>query len=249
MTRHEENENEDEKITLTREELKDEIRKEIRHDGRRRFFVSLIMYLVFFFIMIALPFLLLAGVAAKTGLYQVPVLSGWLYEPPAPTRIVTPLVGAGPEVILNSMALKATYDPVRGIAELTLSEQELTTLIGASVEDASESGTLPFPMSSIQVALLGDGVMEIYAITEREGNQAPVILSVVPEIVNGGLELQTVDFYIGAFEVPDFLTDLLLDAFAGSVTDGLESGLSGVGTLDDIVVEEGKLRVYLAPRL
>jgi len=237
-----------EKITLTRGELKEEVRKEIRHESRRRFFVSCALYLVFFAFMLGLPFLLLAGIAAKTGLFQVPLLSGWLYEPSAPTRVVVPLVGSGPDAILASMAAKASFDPARGTAEMVLSEQELTTLLSASVTEASESGTLPIPLASMQAVLLGDGTMELYAITEREGNQAPVILTVTPEAVNGGLELQTEDFLIGAFDVPDFITNLVLDAFARSVTDSLESSLSGAGTLDDIAIEEGNIRVYLAPR-
>lgn len=245
MTRHDEIGGDDEKISLTRGELKEEIRKEMRHAARRRLLISLVLYLIFFAVMLGTPVLLLAGVAAQSGLYRVPILSAWLYEPPSPTRVVVPLAGSGPDAILASMAAKATYEPVRGIAELTLSEQELTTLIAASVSEASESGTMPFPLDSMQAALLGDGVMELYAVTEREGNRAPVILSVIPEAVDGDLKLRTEDFHIGAFDVPDFLTDLVLDAFAGSVTDSLEQALSGAGALDDIAVEEGKIRVHL----
>jgi len=237
-----------EKITLTRGELKEEVRKEIRRESRRRFYVSCALYLVFLTIMLGLPFLLLAGIAAKSGLFQVPVLSGWLYEPSAPTRIVVPLAGSGPDAILASMAAKASYDRASGIAEMSLTEQELTTLLSASVAEAAASGTLPIPLESMQAVLLADGTMELYAVTERKGNQAPVILTVTPNVVNGGLDLRTENFLIGAFDVPDFMTDLVLSAFARSVTDSLESGLSSVGTLDDIMVEEGKLRIYLAPK-
>ncbi|MEA3248967.1 MAG: hypothetical protein U9Q03_01260 [Patescibacteria group bacterium] len=248
MTRHEEGDG-GETITLTRDELKEEIRKEIKHDGRKKFLRHALLYLVFLFVMLALPFLLIAGVAAKSGLFQVPVLSSWLYEAPAPTRIVVPLAGATPESILASMSAKAAFYPARGVAELSLSEQELTTLIGTQLEQSSTDGALPFPITSAQVALLSNGSMELYAITERDGNQAPVILTVTPEIVNGGLELQAEEFMIGALSVPDFVSDMILESLTDSVMGGLEDGLSGVGALDGITVEEGNIRVSLMPRL
>jgi uncharacterized protein YpmS len=248
MTRHEEGEAND-KITLTRQELRDEIKKEVKHQARRRVVMTLVLYLVFFALMLGLPFLLLAGVAAKTGLYDVPVLTSWLYDPPAPTRTVVPLAGSNSDDILASMTARASFNEVLGIVELSLSEQELTTLIKQSVADAAEAETLPFPLESVQVALLGDGVMEFYAVTEREGNQAPVLLQVAPHAVNGALELETVDFLIGSFDVPDFMTDMILDAVTSSLTEGLEQGLAVVGGLDDIFVEEEKLRVELSPRI
>ncbi len=249
MIRQEGGENADGKITLTRDELKDEIRKELRHESRRRFFFSLALYLIFFFIMLGLPFLLIAVIAAQSGLYHVPVLSSWLYHPPAPVRIVVPLAGAGPDAIITSVTAKATYDQATGVAELTFSEQELTTLFAASVEEADASGTLPFPLESMQVALLDGNIMEFYAVTEREGYEAPVILSVTPQVTAGRLEMDTVDFHIGSFDVPDFMSDLVLDAFAANAMSGLEEGFAGVGALDDIGAEEGKLRVDIRPRL
>src|SRR3989338_3783526 len=152
-----------------REALKDEIRGEIRaergHQGRGGFFRVWpggsgffcgcgSSFLSLFFTLV-LPVLLLAGAAAKTGLFDVPFLTKRLYKPTAPTRVVAPLVGTTAEQILAGLSAKAKIDPATGKITLPITESELTTNLSAGLLEEGQAG-LPFTINSIQKAIKPD---------------------------------------------------------------------------------------------
>ena len=58
--------------------MKKEILSEIRHDERQRKVAGCLFWLAVKLVILAIPVVLAAVVIAKSGFYEVPLLSGWL---------------------------------------------------------------------------------------------------------------------------------------------------------------------------
>jgi len=137
MTRYEEHE------PVDRDQLKKEIRREIKRDEKKQRLVVGLIVLVIFFALLATPFLVLGVVVAKSGVRHVPILSEWFFKPVAPTKIVVPLLGSGPDAVLAAAIARINYNESIGSFTMYLTEQELTTVLNSSIS-GQESGALPF---------------------------------------------------------------------------------------------------------
>jgi hypothetical protein len=240
MTRQEEH-------ILDREELKQEIKAEIKREGRRhRLFVAAVALLVMLGIIIV-PFLVVTVLVARTGLWTVPVLTEWVYEPVTPTRIVTPLSGSNIENILGAVIARSNYNPNFGYLTLYLTEKELTTVLNSLVAEGDKNA-LPFSIDSLQAVLENDKV-EIYALTSRaDGSKVPILAGFVPQVKAGQLSIASTDLTIGTLDIPDFLTGAMANTAAGQLTKAVNAGLSDIGYLEKINVTPERIEFLVRPK-
>ncbi|MBU1028938.1 hypothetical protein KKE28_01900, partial [Patescibacteria group bacterium] len=213
---------------LDREQLKQEIKEEIKHDGRRKRIITVLITLFVMLAILSTPFLIVAVMAAKTGFVQIPVLTGWLYQPSNPTRLVVPLVGSDTETILNSAIARVDYNPNFNSLNFYLTEKELTTLL-SSVINSEDKNPLPFQLDSVQ-AVLEDDRIEVYALTDGDNDsKVPILVSFVPRAEGGQLTIESVDVKIGAFKVPNFLAGLVVGSAANNLAGSVNSMLGDAG--------------------
>ncbi|MFA6603586.1 MAG: hypothetical protein WCT10_01935 [Patescibacteria group bacterium] len=230
-----------------REALKKEILTEIHHEQRRKKLLGCAGCLVLELLAVAVPLLLSAALVAKTGLVTVPVLTGWLYEPSQPARQVLPLVGSTGEQIAKTAALKSKYDALLQSLEISFSEAELTTIIRGSL--AAAGAQLPVALSGTQIAV-DPGHLEFYGLIDRPDRQATVRADIEPVVQNGQLKIKVTGLRLGALDIPDGLSGLFASVLDRVIGEALTSAMSGLGGLNSIVLEPGRMRflIHYVPR-
>lgn len=226
--------------------MKTEIKQEIRHEERRKRTVRLLTGLLIAFVVIAVPVLFVSAQLAKTGFFDVPVLSAWLYKPTMPTRTVIPLYGSKPDDIYRVVGTKINYDPQTSLAKLPMTEAEITTIAQHGVASAPPD-QLPFPIKTMQVAIDPDSV-EIYAISPQKHRDATVRVRFRPQVKDGGLKVNVQEIAIGSLIVPNKVGDMLFSIFGSFVTDSVSKSIGQVGTLSDIELEQGIVRFVFYPK-
>lgn len=238
MTRHEDG------GSIDREELKQEIRREIKKDERNSRLMRMVIMLSIVLLLLAAPFLVAGVLVAKSGLVHVPVLSGWLYNPVSPSRTVTPLLGSSSEVIMNSAITRADFNPNFGSVKIYLTEKELTTVLNSAISK-DESGALPFSVESVQ-AVLSEGSVEIYALAVRDdGMRVSLLVGLVPAVEQGRLTMDSTSLIIGSLKMPDFVADLIVDSMTGGLAGAINDALAGGGTLENVEVSKERVTVML----
>ncbi len=238
MTRHEDG------GPIDREELKKEIREELKADERSRRLKWMLAMLLIMVALLVAPFVVTGVIVAKTGLVQVPVLSALLYDPVMPSRTVTPLVGSTPEAVLNAAVTRAEYNSNFGTLKLYLTEKELTTVLNSAISNEEVTDT-PLPLKSGQ-AILTDGQIEIYVLTERDdGRSVPILMNVSPDVQNGRLVTTQSEITIGSLKVPNFAAHSLVQSMTSGLSNAINDALSEGGQLEMIKVTDGRVEIIL----
>lgn len=178
------------------EEVKREVKDELRREGRKRLCWKLAWYCLF----LGASVLFVSITLAKTGLVRVPLLSSRLYHPVTPTRLVAPLVGETAEVAWRESLASAKYDNLTGVVTMGMDENRLTTVVREGL--AAQADALPFKTKDAQVAL-DSGRAELFFYTERDGQTVPVRVAFVPSVDrNGNLVIDVPEVKVGGAEVP-----------------------------------------------
>ncbi len=228
-----------------RETIKKEIKQEIRSEDKRKRLIGCSVLFIVIVLAIGMPTLYVAAQFAKSGFFDVPVLSRSLYKPSEPVRAVIPLVGSKPEDIYRVLGTKVKYEPQTSQATFSVSESELTTLVQHSVASAPPN-VLPFPIRTIQVAIDPDAV-EIFAISPQKNRDATVRVRFKPTVKNGDLRADVAEIKIGSLVVPQKIGQLLFSAFSTLVTDSVTTAVANVGRLVDIGLDQGTARFVIVP--
>ncbi|HTK05099.1 MAG TPA: hypothetical protein VL500_05935 [Candidatus Eisenbacteria bacterium] len=229
-----------------REAIKTEIKQEMRHEERRKRTVRLVTGLLIAFVVIAVPVLFVSAQLAKTGFFDVPVLSAWLYKPTAPTRTVIPLYGSKPDDIYRVVGTKISYDPATSLAKLPMTEAEITTIAQHGVT-AAPPESLPFPIKTMQVAI-DPGSVEIYVVSPQKKRDATVRVRFRPQVKDGSLKASVQEIAVGSLIVPNKVGELLFSIFGAFVTDSVSKSIGQVGTLSGIELEQGIVRFVFYPK-
>ncbi len=209
-----------------REAIRDEVRAEMAQEKHSRQLKGCGCALLAFAVLIGAPIGLTIWVIAKSGFIEIPVLSDLVYRPPAPVRQVVPLVGTDAETIAKSLAATAKPGSASGTAEITVSEQELTTFLAAAVQ----SGDLPqLPLAgkitSAQAAIDPDFIEIYLSAAMANGQPQPIILRVLPTVVSGQLNFRVKEAVLGSFPLPAAIFEPLLNKAAASAM----ARMSGTG--------------------
>lgn len=178
------------------EEVKREVKDELRREGRKRLWWKVFWYFLF----TAVPLAILAVMVARTGLMRIPLLSNSLYRPVAPTRLVAPLVGETAEVAWRESLASAKYDKLTGVVTMQMDENRLTTAIREGL--AAQADALPFVAKDAQV-VLDRNRAELFFYTERDTETVPVRMTFLPSIDRlGNLNVDVTEVVVGGAVVP-----------------------------------------------
>lgn len=134
-----------------------------------------------------------AWVVAATGIVAIPVLSGWIYEAPAPSRIVAP--GLSLEAFAKGGSFRGA---VADIPETTLT---------AMVRDAlATSGQTWFDEHGAQAARLDStrGI-ELYLPLRDNARKSAVVAHLDVSDDQGTLVVTVIDAKIGSWNVPAWI--------------------------------------------
>ncbi|MFH2062528.1 MAG: hypothetical protein ABIJ46_00020 [bacterium] len=233
-----------ENVGLDREELRKEIRSELSHRGRRRLLLSAFVYLAVLIVLLLVPVIGLATLAARSGLAEVPVLTDWLYHPEPPRKVVRPIEGMDTNSLLTVVASRITRDPVTGIMRLSLTEQELTTLLSSAVDSAAaDDPSLSSAVSTVQASFGDDGAVDLYVVTGSDYGGVPISARVRPDVVDSRLTLQAEDLTVGSMVLPDFLADMMVKSVLSRMDQAVTGLLGDSGRLESVGVEAGRLNV------
>jgi|SRR3989339_2177841 len=235
---------EDGRQYVNRDELKREIKAELSHESWRRVLKMIIVYLVVSVILSLVPILGLTTLVARSGLMKVPLLSDWLYHPDSPERIVLPLAGTDPDDIMSIVATRTSFNPVTETLDLTISEQELTTLLSGVMLFGSEVQNLPLPIKSVQASFEGD-LIHVYALTGDEYNGIPLSIGLRPSVVGGLVWFKAEGLTVGSLPIPDVIADVMIKSMNTGLNKAIEQGLGENGELRSIVIVGDKLKVSL----
>lgn len=231
---------------INRDELKKVIRHELFFEIFRRKALGCLGWLLIAFLVLGVPTLLIASAFAKSGFADVPVLSRWLYEPSEPIRAVRPYAGTTTDDVLTSVGRRAKYDLHTGLVTVTVSETEFTTIVAESIATAPPD-SLPFPISSVQVAI-EPRTVELFAISPQEGRDATVRLRVSPTVASGKLGLEVRELRLGAQNIPKSLAQFGTSFLTGVVSRTISEQFAAAGELVDVETDIGELRLIMLPK-
>jgi hypothetical protein len=191
-------------------------------------------------VLIGLALVVLWGLA-RAGVVQVPLLSPGAYEA-APVRAVRPLVGSTAAQVSQTVAASVQFSPNAGTAAVVLDEAQLTTLVADAASRQAGAN-----MVDVQVAVTPTFI-ELFANRVREdGSKVPMRLRAVPSSLNNELQLEVIEALMGSVEVPAWMRRTLgsgaVAAFERSI-----SGLGASADVEDVVLQDGVLRIVLRPR-
>ena len=230
-----------------REAIKKEIKQELRHEGARKRLLSCGVLLVVALFVVVGPIIYVSAQLAKTGFFDVPVLSRSLYKPTVPARTVLPLFGSKTEDIQRVLGTKVRYDPTTSQATLPVTEAEITTLVQHAIA-AAPPNTLPFPIRTAQVAI-DPTAIEIYAISPQKNRDATVRVRFRPFVKAGELKADVEEIAVGSLLLPKRLGNLMFSAFGAIVTDAAAEQVGNIGRLVNIELEEGAVKFIIVPNI
>ncbi|MBN1585457.1 hypothetical protein JW899_03765 [Candidatus Uhrbacteria bacterium] len=229
----------------SREGLKREIRDEIRREDRHRRIRRWLFWLAVKLAVLATAVILAASLVARSGWYEVPLLSSWLYRPLEPIRIVVPLSGYGSEAVTGSALSRAEYDSASGDFAVDLTEQELTTLIAEAVTATADRS--PVELRSVQATVDPEGI-EVFAVAVRPKRDVTVRFLVAPRAENGKLILDITAVTVGSLDIPKVFVGLASKNLSGRLSEILPVGNGGLGELREIRSGEGRVVLVFHPK-
>ena len=236
----------------SRSELKKEILEEIHQEERHRKFVNCLGCLFLKLLLFLIPVVIAAALVAQSGFFEVPLLSKWLYHPSTPQRTVVPLVGYDSEQIMKAAMTRADYNPTAGQLNISLTEQELTTMARAALvntEQGTAGGGASSSFKTVQMAVSQEGI-EFFAVTPRPERDVTIKILFLPAIdAKGELNLTVKKLEVGSLDIPSALINLLTKTFARQMTQQMNSILSGAGRLVGVKTGEKTLYLNFQPEL
>ncbi|MBI4280707.1 hypothetical protein HY628_00745 [Candidatus Uhrbacteria bacterium] len=169
---------------------------------------------------------LIALALAKTGLVRVPFFSRF-YEPPRPSRWVTPQEPSLESVINSQLARQRKNEPLT----IRLTEETLSAALRQALPP--EKGRL----GHVQVAL-SDGVMEIFVELPRPEKSSALRLWIIPFVENGSVSFRVKRVEIGELRIWHRLVNAFLKPAASQSLEPLQNFSIG-----DISVQNGTLEL------
>lgn len=227
----------------SREQMKREIMSEIRRDERHRRTWGCLRWMLVKLGLFLVTLLIVAVGIAKTGLYEIPVLTNWLYQAGEPTRVVQPLMGYDDEQVMQGAMARAEYNGSTGLFSVNLTEKELSTLATGAV--GVKDDNFDFTIKSAQMAVMEQGI-EVFTVLSRPERDVTVKILVDPLVKDGKIVLDAKELQVGSLNMPSFLVSSVSKLISGQFMDSLATGL---GELQDVQTKEGELTIIFKPQI
>jgi hypothetical protein len=229
--------------SVDRESLKQEIKAELQLETSRKALrkkLGCAAFLVLFFGVIACSVL---AFVAKTGLVRIPFFTAAFYKPAVASRVVRPLVGSMPEQVAATIATRVRIDSITGIAKVTVTETELTTLVRAGLAQSGNG----LALQNGQVSIDADA-MELFGIMIKDGREIPARVRIAPVVRNENVELEIRSAVIGGASVSPAVAGALTSSFLRDAMNAFSRSIESFGVLEDIILESGKLTIVVRPK-
>jgi hypothetical protein len=226
-----------------RQNIRKEIREELRGEDRRKGMVKFGGCLLTLLIFIGIPTAFVAVEAAKTGLVTVPLLTPMLFKEEGPSRVVMPLVGAKPEQVMQIAFARYSYDAATSLLTVPIREEEMTTVFRDAIDHAPPN-TLPFPMKDVQL-LVDDDDVEMFAHVSRAGHESSLRVRFHPVVVGGQL---TTLVRLGNLTLPHWMGSAITGTVGRAFITSFEANLSTFGKLEKVLLQKGTLKLVLKPK-
>lgn len=189
-----------------------------------------------------------AWVVAASGLYEVPLFSGWAFHEPEPLHEVVleedyENVGVLERMRTEINELIRTHYPGQlrvSAASVSIEETLLSTYLYQNVSMAA--GHADAEIEKAQVALEPQG-MEIFVHMIHKGRPVYISFLVIPQVVDNDIYLDIQSARIGSLPIPSFAASFVLNTFLGSALSVLQIPAVGFVHLDSIDLLYGKLKL------
>lgn len=219
---------------LLREEVKKEIKKEFfRKDLKGKFKKLFSRFGCLILVILVLAGLLLVGAAvlAKTGLWEIPVVSKIFYQEPKPIRQVA-VTKTSTQIMtdLGWRAAKAALRSQSPVISLPLSEEEITVLARDSFSQSSLLSSR-LNVDTLQLAIEPSEVeffSQLYWPKETH-----LTVGFKPVVEEGKIKLVLTRWRLGGLEMPMSLGNWLLTKILGNRFDQIMTSV-----LDKINIQE-----------
>ena len=175
-----------------------------------------------FFLVVLFVFFWVAGIGylvARTGLYEIPIMSSLVFDPVSPTREIDITEEEAIELVagLDDTFIETVEEEVsRGNdtsavdIEIEITEEEMTAELLVSYQslDLEESG---LSLDTPQIVITKNFI-EIYADIAGE-HPSVVLMEVFPELVSGSVEITLKRVVIGNLRIPNPAVNYLVDQY------------------------------------
>jgi hypothetical protein len=176
---------------------------------------------------LTLAALLLAGLACGFSV-------GGPTPPASPIPVSTESVGELQENLLKA----ATSVPAGGAVSVTVTEQQLTSMVALRLQDQQELQGLPIRDPQV---FLRDGKIQLFGVAEAGGLTANALIvisaTVTPE---GSVVFKAEEANLGPIPVPDNLLEQVSTAINEAFTGNLGSTVTGL-RITNVAIEDGQL--------
>lgn len=188
---------------------------------------------------------LLAFALAKTGVFNVPVFSGF-YRGPEPTRVVatsSPMTLEGFRDELANKFLAQARLGKKPPYTIEVSEKELTAALRGGIEEGVRGEE--WNESDAQAVIRQDRI-EVFLTLKKETQTAELLIDFVPKVENGGVQLEPVSFRFGDYPIPVSLAQRIAGTFFKRDF-GVTTLSVGEAQLSQITLKDGVMEVTASP--
>ncbi len=153
-------------------------------------------------------------------------------QPPAsPIPVSTESVGE----LQDNLIRAVTSVPAGGEVSLTVTEQQLTSIVALRLQDQSD-----LPLRDLQV-FLRDGKIQLFGVAEAGGLSANALIIISANLTpDGGVVFQADKADFGPIPVPEELLEQVSTAINEAFTDSLGSKATGL-QVTGLTIEAGQL--------
>lgn len=221
------------------------LKKSLKRKQNRKILSCGNCLIVFIVIILILGFLTAYGLALS-GLVTVPFFSARYYKEAKPTYQVVIDESIKESDILNNFKQVVYQESLKqkSIENLkvnfVLTDKQLTALIKDKIkanEDLNKS------IESGQVAVLPDNV-EVF-LKMKDLSRAIFTLNLLPKIINNKLDLEVIEFKIGALRLPKFIGNMTVVFIGEKSLNQVLNLLEKNGQIQNIKIEQGLINIEI----
>lgn len=194
----------------------------------------LVVLLTIVFVLMGIAILI-----AKTGVYQIPVLSTFYHERPLTRSINAPAIR--PQVLLDraTEALQSATSTKGADVLVEFSEQEITGALKGALQTSLKRPGVNVDQSQIVATPTG---LEVTAFVRNETMSVHLFAKIIPSVQNGRLVLDVKEVYLGDIPVPPSSLAQIERIVFGSEIGSFEARSGSYG-LKNVVLKDGSVEL------
>ncbi len=214
-----------------REDLKKEVREEMRRQAFRGKWGGCCTCFTFLILFLFAFGLFVAHTAAKTGLVDIPIFSS-SYKPSKPTRVVV----AKQNVNFENIIAQSLGNVSGNILTIAIQEEEATGLLQEAAKDFFKEQSIE--VDFLQVAML-DNSLEWYLLGKKGNKPLNILAHVVPKMDDQKLFIDVVDLELGSLKIHPALPEWLLNNAVNSAMKNIPAAF----VLKSVNLEAGAVKI------